>query len=155
MRGANFFDLPANLSVFGSSPHARGKLCYRKNQNMGNRIIPACAGQTQFGIICVPQLNGSSPHARGKLQCLKCLCRLFRIIPACAGQTFAAPSKSLLISGSSPHARGKRDYDCMVFTNLRIIPACAGQTGKTSYGLRSKTDHPRMRGANALWSGGS
>ena len=51
----------------GSSPHVRGTLTDCTGQEIRNRIIPACAGNTSWMIMVITYLSGSSPHVRGTL----------------------------------------------------------------------------------------
>ena len=50
------------------------------------------------------------------------------------------------VDGSPPHARGRRRFDVHHGVVDRITPACAGKTEKSVLELKSKKDHPRMRG---------
>ena len=53
-------------------------------------------------------------------------------------------------SGSPPHARGRRGCCAQRSRSGRITPACAGKTSRRPGGRRSATDHPRMRGEDAI-----
>ena len=88
MRGVHGFPRRKDAEAAGSSPHARGPLDAGSRVFVYIRIIPACAGSTNFGhgrILVVedhPRMRGvhavalsaaafalgSSPHARGPPQ---------------------------------------------------------------------------------------
>ena len=147
MRGVHLAWLEMMLESLGSSPHARGPLATTKRRRMRLRIIPACAGSTDFSsaIHCgnedhprmrgVHQLvapsrtgrPGSSPHARGPPGSQSTFTLQLRIIPACAGSTGVVLSLC----------------DC-----IRIIPACAGSTQPGTRPDHCYRDHPRMRGVH-------
>ena len=111
----------------GSSPLARGLQAWDMSWVLPTRIIPACAGFTDYA----PDLGGTP-----------------RIIPACAGFTCGVRASrpraadhprlrgvyrgllmlSLIFSGSSPLARGLRDRHQRRLRSRWIIPACAGFT---------------------------
>ncbi len=65
MRGENICvpDRPHGAS--GSSPHARGKRDKRTIKNRQGRLIPACAGKTEFTFDC-PTLPTAHPRMRGE-----------------------------------------------------------------------------------------
>ena len=48
MRGEHIQELPSIAKEVGSSPHARGAQCAAASQRAFQRIIPACAGSTQY-----------------------------------------------------------------------------------------------------------
>ena len=129
MRGEHLAVGKDQVSLEGSSPHARGARVRPVHRGVHRGIIPACAGSTQAGAIGGPDVGGSSPHARGAL-------RLGR---------WPRPAQV----GSSPHARGapyvsspgicySRDHPRMRGEHAMlpcdggamwgIIPACAGST---------------------------
>ena len=91
----------------GSSPHVRGTLDRIFGSECWNGIIPACAGNTMWGIsrgcsprdhprMCgehpnayngIPESTGSSPHVRGTHHACRRPDPGEGIIPACAGNT--------------------------------------------------------------------
>ena len=50
--------------------------------------------------------------------------------------------------GSSPRVRGEPEQADMAAITLRIIPACAGRTSPAPARTSSRSDHPRVCGAN-------
>ena len=112
----------------GSSPHARGALLERLEDEPRSGIIPACAGSTIR---------------------LRLVIRCLRDHPRMRGEHLKNSSTLTKCSGSSPHARGARL--AMVFTRRRsrIIPACAGSTGYLLGASDRRSDHPRMRGEHS------
>ena len=149
MRGEHHVAHDRDVTLLGSSPHARGT---RTNRG------------------ATPPRTGSSPHARGTPSTARPGHAYVGIIPACAGNT---ESLTLIligrrdhprmrgehriglddadtVAGSSPHARGTRTPMMFRLNRIRIIPACAGNTllfGGVGCGKR---DHPRMRGEHSL-----
>ena len=98
----------ASDRVFGSPPHARGRLLEPMRSPTGQGITPACAGKTKsnrfrpngtpdhprmrgednFRLDLLSRNVGSPPHARGRLVSRLAFNDLHRITPACAGKTF-------------------------------------------------------------------
>ena len=110
MRGEHCDYCVCMLSIWGSSPHARGTLFDAQKIVELPGIIPACAGNTSS--ICRPSSSlGDHPRMRGEH---------FTVI------NIAAP-----FTGSSPHARGTRTNVLCYRYWAGIIPACAGNTCKT------------------------
>ena len=134
------------------------------------RNIPACAGKTNNkpeGF----QNRQEHPRVRGENGVPPSRFSLFRWnIPACAGKT--SQCRRIVctcwehprvrgentvtwegvngIPGTSPRARGKRLGEWHTPIDTGNIPACAG---KTNHGRRRKsynTEHPRVRGENAM-----
>ena len=91
MRGENWRGLGAQLSVLGSSPHARGKRRAMRAKTIPQGLIPACAGKTWNTTGWRRLGKGSSPHARGKLAKAIAIISPRRLIPACAGKTHLGP----------------------------------------------------------------
>ncbi len=54
-------------------------------------------------------------------------------------------------AGSPPHARGPLLKISHIVVMGGITPACAGPTAASSAARISDRDHPRMRGAHALF----
>ena len=107
----------------------RGKQVGYRRVALDIRIIPAHAGQTM---------------------CMADFCRSHTDHPRACGANLAGLQKRKLHVGSSPRMRGKHDGFQIAGLDGRIIPAHAGQTNACPYGKRSKPDHPRACGANAL-----
>ena len=95
----------------GSSPRVRGKLRGGPGAQHGARIIPARAGQTQFGVMTD---SGPSDHPR-----------------ACGANPWSS-AMGTPVSGSSPRVRGKPISGVRPDGHLRIIPARAGQTSMSN-----------------------
>ena len=124
-RGVYAARLTKNVSLFGSSPLARGLLPENPLNPERNRIIPARAGFTQ-GFVHAPLQAGDHPRSRG-------------VYPAFeARKRFAA--------GSSPLARGLHARVSHQQRRVRIIPARAGFTTSSKFSWSDRGDHPRSRG---------
>ena len=124
----------ANVSVWlwtpsatGSSPRMRGKPGANGAVVMGERIIPAHAGQT-------PRPR-ATPTARTDH-------------PRACGANSAGRPSNILQSGSSPRMRGKPERLFVRACRPRIIPAHAGQTAPGHRTISRCSDHPRACGAN-------
>ncbi len=65
MRGENVLGRYAQLPMYGSSPHARGKLRPHFSRKTRTRFIPACAGKTRpyLMLLSVPAVH---PRMRGE-----------------------------------------------------------------------------------------
>ena len=107
MRGVHLLNASSVAPMEGSSPHARGPPGQVSGYIPGNRIIPACAGSTFYGIFA-QSLPKDHPRMRGV--------HVGRI------------AEKRKYEGSSPHARGPPFVDWRNLTVARIIPACAGST---------------------------
>ena len=105
----------------------RGKRIGMAVDAIGNRIIPAHAGQTRCERC---RRYGRADHPR-----------------ACGANSALRPS-NILQSGSSPRMRGKPRLCTAAISVLRIIPAHAGQTCGGRRGPACSADHPRACGAN-------
>ena len=105
MRGERSAGGDANVSSYGSSPHARGTPRAFFPAADGVRFIPACAGNAWPPASAVA---GSSVHPRMR------------------GERSGGPSSASSFSGSSPHARGTLDFLIVTQAPGRFIPACAG-----------------------------
>ena len=127
MRGGNATPYTRPRASSGSSPLARGKLTTAEKESRRDRIIPACAGETQYYSRRVPQF-WDHPRLRG-------------------GNLNAAASASTSM-GSSPLARGKLGGVEHESEHARIIPACAGETRARTRACAISRDHPRLRGGN-------
>ena len=113
----------------GSSPRMRGKHRTDETSAIGNRIIPAHAGQTRR----YRRNAARSPDH-----------------PRACGANSAVGNSVNRTDGSSPRMRGKPTSDRIALPTCRIIPAHAGQTTRNGTRRRIPPDHPRACGANAL-----
>ena len=112
------------------------------------RLIPACAGQTNRMKNPYQAELGSSPRVRGRPVGLAQRVCPAGLIPACAGQTrsttspltgarahprvcgadWPLPRPPPISTGSSPRVRGRHILRTHLLECVRLIPACAGQT---------------------------
>ena len=113
----------------GSSPRARGTLCFEPAALDQVRIIPASAGNT------VSRPNGRISRADH---------------PRERGEHWAARWAARNARGSSPRARGTRWGRCPVRMRVRIIPASAGNTVRGVCAAGAGADHPRERGEHEI-----
>ena len=108
----------------------RGEALGRSSAWCANRVIPACAGQSQIcatgekPIPCHPRVCG----AKGRGCCTRCA-----------------------TSVSSPRVRGKALGPFQPSAVDRVIPACAGQSRSVRISATIDACHPRVCGAKA-WS---
>ena len=114
-----------SLTLWGSSPHARGLRALIIQVAQITRIIPARAGFTSG---CVLSCGGSRDHPRTR------------------GVYGGCPAACLIAAGSSPHARGLRRPHGHERELLGIIPARAGFTRCPRPRPGPGPDHPRTRG---------
>jgi hypothetical protein len=147
-RGAQLVFYRLSRVANGSAPHARGTPGDVVEHALGNRPIPARAGEHRFCDRCRRDDAGSSPRTRGTRAAAEANRRPCRFIPAHAGndkelacarsQATAHPrtrgehtrcgSRCSHGAGSSPHARGtprqRRQPDVLPW----FIPEHAGNT---------------------------
>ena len=109
----------------------RGKRANRKPKRAPNRLIPAGAGKTVFG---VGSRYGMSAHPR------RC------------GENYVHVSYVDVVCGSSPQVRGKRPVAAGGIKVCRLIPAGAGKTIWASSMTITSTAHPRRCGENFAYS---
>ena len=109
----------------GSSPRVRGTLSCCCQVLPGERIIPACAGNTKANRAAA---RNPSDH------------------PRVCGEHPPTVTGALESFGSSPRVRGTHVRGQANVCSLRIIPACAGNTGIFRYSLALYPDHPRVCG---------
>ena len=109
----------------GSSPRVRGTLLIARADELRQRIIPACAGNS---------------HDRGHGE------RRLADHPRVCGELPHCTRSPEPLSGSSPRVRGTRRHDWTGCRESRIIPACAGNSGWIVTRVRSRSDHPRVCG---------
>ena len=154
------------MTIYGSSPLARGLPRPRSLRSASAGIIPARAGFTPartrkysarqdhprsrgvYGtsISMAWVAMGSSPLARGLLGGVGRHSRRPGIIPARAGFTLAASRVASPSAGSSPLARGLRAAILIEAVGEGIIPARAGFTPAGDRAVGPVEDHPRSRG---------
>ena len=94
-------------AIRGSSPRVRGTPPAQPIRLLLAGIIPACAGNTLWRVVC---------YVRG------------RDHPRVCGEHSLMPSPSSSASGSSPRVRGTPDGRRKSVEDMGIIPACAGNT---------------------------
>ena len=154
------------MSLSGSPPHGRGKVCVLNCQGSGDGITPAWAGKS----LC-PQLpgfwrwdhprmggeksisapswgpgTGSPPHGRGKAAVIIFALFSMGITPAWAGKSQQATECALSCLGSPPHGRGKDPTPANRKPCTRITPAWAGKSSLSMWSGCCCRDHPRMGG---------
>ena len=131
MRGERMIVPVASMAIAGSSPHARGTPRGQLQRRIGDRFIPACAGnaywhmQWRRGVPVHPRMRGERARHEG--------------------------SRGLAI-GSSPHARGTPLDRFEVRGDLRFIPACAGHALSALTCDCLVSVHPRMRGERNIYA---
>ena len=119
-------------TVTGSSPRARGTLVPVWARRIGQRFIPASAGNT---------LHAELPGRPGAVH------------PRERGEHARRSRQQIFQIGSSPRARGthkSRDTDEKY---TRFIPASAGNTVAADGTLSTTTVHPRERGEHPVMIG--
>ena len=120
-----------SMPVIGSSPRLRGTLMFRLPLFVGQRFIPAPAGNASAVAIHVP---GSTVHPR-----------------AC-GEREHRSFAFLTGFGSSPRLRGTRLSVWLPVCASRFIPAPAGNARTPSPWTRTSPVHPRACGErSAPW----
>ena len=112
-------------AIRGSSPRVRGTPPAQPIRLLLAGIIPACAGNTLWRVVC---------YVRG------------RDHPRVCGEHSLMPSPSSSASGSSPRVRGTPDGRRKSVEDMGIIPACAGNTVCCHSLFGSWWDHPRVCG---------
>ncbi len=151
---------------FGSSPRAWGIQAQLERQEVMQRFIPTCVGNTQTDLV-LPSLNtGSSPRAWGILFPRTSNSKIVRFIPTCVGNTQGArktfPERSVhphvrgeyiqgrkvhaTRLGSSPRAWGIRHWTHGACPSARFIPTCVGNTRFPRYPQLLASVHPHVRG---------
>ncbi len=113
----------------GSSPLARGTHRCRTKTVIGERFIPAGAGNT-----------GRRNQAAIRPA----------VHPRWRGEHRVLPSKTASLRGSSPLARGTQIKPPGRMAQCRFIPAGAGNTASATPSPGSKPVHPRWRGEHLL-----
>ncbi|AFV90760.1 hypothetical protein PACID_29950 [Acidipropionibacterium acidipropionici ATCC 4875] len=121
-------DSAANLGLangYGLPPPARGRQRRELGARERVRITPACAGTT------APRTWGS---------------RTGTDYPRLRGDDSAANLGLANGYGLPPPARGRQRRELGARERVRITPACAGTTAPRTWGSRTGTDYPRLRG---------
>ena len=129
IRGEHARPVRARRHWRGSSPHTRGAPPGQMGERPLHRIIPAYAGST-FKNRARIRPGKDHPRIRGEH-----LAGLGRIIGGV---------------GSSPHTRGALRRPLRSLRSRRIIPAYAGSTTNSNPSIRSRWDHPRIRGEHGV-----
>ncbi len=125
MRGERISFRSHHSLISGSSPHARGTQQRQRALSVGQRFIPACAGNAN------EHANWSSVRS---------------VHPRMRGERLGGSSDWLASVGSSPHARGTHEQGISHHRPPRFIPACAGNACAGPQKRASDAVHPRMRG---------
>ena len=125
MRGEQGAFAPCFIVALGSPPLARGTVLFARAISCGDRITPACAGNS------IPMKRsyvkvGDHPRLRGEQTAV----HLF----------------SFLRLGSPPLARGTESIQRNRSYTLGITPACAGNRVNAGEVIWNGGDHPRLRG---------
>ena len=113
------------LSIPGSPPHVRERLCLHPCCQVEIRITPACAGKTR-----------RAGAVRGRKRDHPRMCGKDSHITA----TRAKPT------GSPPHVRERPFRIVVIIITAGITPACAGKTVHLEAHGHVYQDHPRMCG---------
>ena len=159
----------AGERAVGSSPRVRGTRIAPTRQEVAERFIPACAGNTWAGSTKMihPTVH---PRVCGEHEPWQRLRAIYpRFIPACAGNTgeparrrrdtavhprvcgeHSSPAGQLTqAAGSSPRVRGTRGQAEQDGDGRRFIPACAGNTTSHRPECVMAPVHPRVCGEHA------
>ena len=115
---------------WGTSPHARGKDTARQAMRIGSRNIPAHAGQR---LLRSPWASAGLEHPRTR---------------GAKGKQWPASARP---RGTSPHTRGKATLSRLAKPVIRNIPAHAGQSNTAKQKAIIDQEHPRTRGAKAIF----
>ena len=113
----------------GSSPRGRGTLNGVVGVIRHHRVIPAWAGNTQFGC----WLHDDTPGH-----------------PRVGGEHVRRERQGRGVSGSSPRGRGTRRGPEPAARYRRVIPAWAGNTGPLFAGAPPLAGHPRVGGEHIV-----
>ena len=116
---------PLSRAACGSSPRVRGTGSGFGAAVLGNRFIPACAGNSDKVPI---MLDKASVH------------------PRVCGEQQSPPSRIVPDAGSSPRVRGTVGTGNPPIEPFRFIPACAGNSHAVFILPLSQQVHPRVCG---------
>ena len=129
LRGENSTRPPLGPREPGPPPPARGEPHHVGRRVVLVRTTPACAGRTPRRTPG-PFLRADHPRLRGENACRS---------PAIHSY-----------GGPPPPARGERGTPPRHPAESWTTPACAGRTARRAGPQRRATDHPRLRGENAI-----
>ena len=124
-RGEHWSTLSSVTCSTGSSPLARGTLGDAVEEIARMGLIPARAGNTAGGDICIRRI-GAHPRSRGE--------HGWGSDDSCTGR------------GSSPLARGTHPFRKLLLPSGGLIPARAGNTARSAPVMSVMRAHPRSRG---------
>ena len=124
-RGEHYYAARRTQGIDGSSPRVRGTRALIRPSLIGQRFIPACAGNT---ILTTPLDTRVMVH------------------PRVCGEHPAANRLGCEGTGSSPRARGTQAWNGPNRSAARFIPACAGNTPRAPPPSQSSAVHPRVCG---------
>ena len=164
MRGENFYEASSTTLLFGSPPHAWGKLAKPSGYACPFRFTPTCVGKTPRppGLPGNPAVHphmrgenvskghvalldgGSPPHAWGKLMSARTELIFTRFTPTCVGKTNSVKHGATGVFGSPPHAWGKPWQARRQNVRPRFTPTCVGKTGgrvQAGQGQRGSPPH--------------
>ena len=136
---------PQLCTFAGSSPRVRGTAGRPTTTGAINRIIPACAGNSNSA----PGLTSRGriiPACAGNRHVCGCLCLLSADHPRVCGEQYTAAGAYAYYQGSSPRVRGTGIDGQSHGEIQRIIPACAGNSRPAYLTMRTAADHPRVCG---------
>ena len=127
MGGGNHRDLPLLQAIDGLSPRGRGKPYAKHRASVGDRSIPAWAGETHQDIALV---------------------RVYEVYPRVGGGNVRLSYVSGKATGLSPRGRGKPTARSFSVSPFGSIPAWAGETRSTLPLLEQHLVYPRVGGGN-------
>ena len=125
MRGEKRSLVSLSAFLYGSPPHARGKVPLKTCNRELAGITPACAGKSMRRED-LERIEGDHPRMRGE-------------------KSTTTPTQERA-PGSPPHARGKVLLSGSARCGGGITPACAGKSIDEAHHAVTDGDHPRMRG---------
>ena len=145
MRGEDSPRRRSTSTASGSPPHARGRRRGSAPTRLGLRITPACAGKTVCTAVIIFSFP-DHPRMRGEDVSTPLPAEDDGDHPRMRGEDPRPDPTRYKYYGSPPHARGR--LVLLVAEERRgwITPACAGKTREGRVPVRSRRDHPRMRG---------
>ena len=129
IRGERLVRWKTSARTRGSSPHTRGTRPNLSASELGNRFIPAYAGNAMVTTVSAG-LNAVHPRIRGERNIAK--------------QIDTDPG------GSSPHTRGTRSRRAAPLWRNRFIPAYAGNAARSRRPSTCPPVHPRIRGERSI-----
>ena len=145
-RGEHVLPVMVSVSLYGSSPLARGALVRELLSGLAAGIIPARAGSTtacrtsRTSPRDHPRSRGEHPYWVGQRGPRR------GDHPRSRGEHTLAPETRRPATGSSPLARGAPPALVRLGACQRIIPARAGSRTRARSAAAGSWDHPRSRG---------